>query len=46
MLDVELDRRLKTHDGHRNLLKVKGALHNPGCSRGLKPPVSSSDLAM
>jgi len=22
------------------------ALHNPGCSRGLKPPVSSSDLAM
>jgi transposase len=23
-LDVELDRRLKTHDGYRNLLKVKG----------------------
>jgi lactate racemase len=23
-----------------------GALHNAGCSRGLKPPVSSSDLAM
>jgi hypothetical protein len=23
-----------------------GALHNPGCSRGLNPPVSSSDLAM
>jgi len=22
------------------------ALHNPGCSRGLKPPLSSSDLAM
>ena len=22
------------------------ALHNPGCSRGLKPPVSRSDLAM
>ena len=22
------------------------ALHNAGCSRGLKPPVSSSDLAM
>jgi len=24
----------------------KPALHNPGCSRGLNPPVSSSDLAM
>jgi hypothetical protein len=22
------------------------ALHNPGCSSGLKPPVWSSDLAM
>ncbi len=25
---------------------TKTALHNPGCSRGLKPPLSSSDLAM
>ena len=24
----------------------KQALHNPGCSRGLKPPLSRSDLAM
>ncbi len=28
------------------LLTSIAALHNPGCSRGLKPPVSSSDLAM
>jgi len=27
-------------------LVVNEALHNPGCSRGLKPPLSSSDLAM
>jgi len=25
---------------------LKGALHNRGCSWGLNPPVSSSDLAM
>ena len=25
---------------------VKLALHDPGCSRGLNPPVSSRDLAM
>lgn len=28
------------------LPSVKGALHRPGCSRGLKPPVSSRLLAM
>ena len=28
------------------LPRRKAALHNPGCSRGLKPPLSSSDLAM
>ncbi len=27
-------------------LALKLALHNRGCSWGLKPPVSSSDLAM
>ncbi len=26
--------------------ETERALHNPGCSRGLKPPLSSSDLAM
>ncbi|CAM3125867.1 transposase [Skermania piniformis] len=26
--------------------ELKEALHNRGCSRGLKPPVSSSDRAM
>jgi len=25
---------------------INGALHNPGCSRGLNPPDSRSDLAM
>jgi NADPH-dependent 2,4-dienoyl-CoA reductase/sulfur reductase-like enzyme len=32
----------RTPEAHR----ANGALHNPGCSSGLKPPVSSSDLAM
>jgi len=27
-------------------INPKGAHHNPGCRRGLNPPVSSSDLAM
>ena len=27
-------------------LRTLRALHNPGCSWGLNPPVSSSDLAM
>ena len=26
-------------------IQTKGALHNPGCSRGLNPPDSRSDLA-
>jgi hypothetical protein len=30
----------------RAACRAMGALHNPGCSSGLKPPVSSSDLAM
>jgi len=29
-----------------SVLVGEGALHNPGCRWGLKPPLSSSDLAM
>lgn len=30
----------------RNTYDLNLALHDPGCLRGLNPPVSSSDLAM
>ncbi len=29
-----------------HVFNAKTAHHNPGCKRGLNPPVSSSDLAM
>jgi hypothetical protein len=49
-LEEHFQSLLETHERRKGRTRKssgrKGALHNAGCSRGLKPPVSSRHLAM
>ena len=42
----ELKLRRARQENRGQYLRIKGALHERGCSAGLNPPASSSDRAM